>query len=130
MPRQTLKAVVAQFGHAISHLVGPGHTADASHALSWTEATVIARLARDGPTTAADLARAEGMKPDSMEVAVAALEKMGMVEQRPAPSDGRQLIELTAKGAAARKNPGLRAVRPAGTVHVRSRYGPDADGRV
>jgi DNA-binding MarR family transcriptional regulator len=63
-------------------------------------AAVMARLAKDGPATTADLARAEGMKPQSMGTTVAALEEMGMVERKPHPTDGRQVnIELTAKGA-------------------------------
>ena len=65
----------------------------------------MARLAKDGPATTADLARAEGMKPQSMGATIAALEEMGMVERKPHPTDGRQVnIELTAKGAAVRKS--------------------------
>lgn len=67
----------------------------------------MARLARDGPATTADLARAESMKPQSMGTTVASLEEMGMVERKPHPTDGRQMnIELTAKGAAVRKSVG------------------------
>ncbi len=65
----------------------------------------MARLARDGPATTADLARAEAMKPQSMGTTIAALEEMGIVERRPHPTDGRQVnIVLTAKGAALRKS--------------------------
>jgi len=65
----------------------------------------MARLARDGPATTADLARAEGMKPQSMGATIAALEEMGIVERSPHPTDGRQVnIALTAKGAAVRKS--------------------------
>jgi len=63
----------------------------------------MARLAKDGPATTADLARAEGMKPQSMGATIAALEEMGMVERKPHPTDGRQFhIALTAEGAATR----------------------------
>jgi DNA-binding MarR family transcriptional regulator len=63
------------------------------------------RLAKDGPATTADLARAEGMKPQSMGATIAALEEMRMVERKPHPTDGRQMnIELTAKGAAVRES--------------------------
>jgi len=56
----------------------------------------MSRLARDRPAAPADLARAEGMKPQSMGTTVAALEDMGMVERKPRPTDGRQVnIELT-----------------------------------
>ena len=64
----------------------------------------MARLAREGPATTADLARAESMKPQSMGTTIAALEEMGMVERTPHPTDGRQVnIALTAKGVAVRK---------------------------
>jgi DNA-binding MarR family transcriptional regulator len=65
----------------------------------------MARLARDGPATTADLARAEGMKPQSMGATIAALEERGIVERKPHPTDRRQVnIELTAEGAAVRKS--------------------------
>ena len=65
----------------------------------------MARLAKDGPATTADLARAEGVKPQSMGTTIAALEERGLVERKAHPTDGRQVnIELTAKGAAVRKS--------------------------
>ncbi len=68
-----------------------------------TESAVMARLAKHGPATIADLARAESMKPQSMGSTIAALEEMGYVERTPHPTDGRQVnIELTAKGLAVR----------------------------
>jgi DNA-binding MarR family transcriptional regulator len=93
------------FTHAIGLLVRRVRAAAASHELSLTEAAVMARLARDGPATIADMARAESMKPQSMGATVAALEEMGMVERKPHPTDGRQInIHLTAKGVAVRKS--------------------------
>src|ERR1700722_4863217 len=72
---------------------------------SWTQKAVFRRLEKDGPATSADLARAEGVKPQSMGTALALLEKMGLVERKPHPTDGRQInIKLTAKGIALRKN--------------------------
>ena len=71
---------------------------------SWAERLVVARLARSGATSIAELARAEGMKPQSMGSTIAALEAAGVVEREPHPSDGRQsLIALSAKGKAVRK---------------------------
>ncbi|MDR3378020.1 MAG: MarR family transcriptional regulator [Verrucomicrobiae bacterium] len=73
--------------------------------LSWTQKSVIARLDKDGPATAADLARAEGIKSQSMGAAIATLEKMGLVERKAHPTDGRRMsIVLTAKGKAMRKD--------------------------
>jgi DNA-binding MarR family transcriptional regulator len=105
MPRPTLDAAVIDFSHAIGLLVRRVRAAAASHELSLTEAAVMARLAKNGPATTADLARAESMKPQSMGTTIAALEEMGLVERKPHPTDGRQMnIELTAKGAAMRKS--------------------------
>jgi|SRR5580700_9361115 DNA-binding MarR family transcriptional regulator len=103
MPRKSLELDVIDFTQAMGLLVRRVRAA-ASHELSLTEAAVMARLARNGPATTADLARAEGMKPQSMGTTIAALEEMGIVERTPHPTDGRQVnIELTAKGAAMRK---------------------------
>jgi DNA-binding MarR family transcriptional regulator len=72
--------------------------------LSLTESTVLARLDRDGPATTADLARAEGVKPQSMGATIAGLAKRGLVARRPHLTDGRQrMIALSAKGVAVRK---------------------------
>ncbi len=107
MPRKSLDTAVLDFTQAIGLLVRRVRAAAASQELSLTEAAVMARLAKDGPATTADLARAESMKPQSMGTTIAALEEMGIVERRPHPTDGRQMnIELTAKGAALRKSAG------------------------
>src|SRR6202451_3084608 len=102
MPRKTFDTAVTDFGHAIGLLVRRIRAARASHELAWTESLVMGRLAKGGPATTAELARAEAVKPQSMGTTIAALEEMGLVERTPHPTDGRQVnIELTAKGAAA-----------------------------
>jgi DNA-binding MarR family transcriptional regulator len=107
MPRQTLETAVADFVHAIGLLVRRMRAASASHELSLTETAVMGRLARDGPATTAELARGEGIKPQSMGATIAALEEMGMVTRRPHPTDGRQVnITLTSKGSAVRQGVG------------------------
>jgi DNA-binding MarR family transcriptional regulator len=58
---------------------------------SWTQQEVLRRLEKHGPATAADLARAEGVKPQSMGTALGLLEKMGLVERKAHPTDGRQM---------------------------------------
>ena len=71
---------------------------------SWTQKAVLSRLEKDGPATAADLARAEGVKPQSMGTALGLLEKMGFVERKAHPTDGRQInIKLTARGITLRR---------------------------
>jgi DNA-binding MarR family transcriptional regulator len=105
MPRKTFELAVIDLIQSIGLLVRRVRAAAASHELSLTEFAVMARLDRNGPATTADLARAEGMRPQSMGTTIAALEAMGMVERRPHPTDGRQVnIELTAKGTAVRNS--------------------------
>jgi DNA-binding MarR family transcriptional regulator len=104
VPRKSLDDVF-DFSQAIGLMVRRVRAAAASHELSLTEAAVMARLAKEGPATTADLARAEGMKPQSMGTTIAALEELGIVERKPHPTDGRQVhIALTAKGATVRKS--------------------------
>src|SRR6202041_908032 len=72
---------------------------------SWTQKAVLSRLEKEGPATTADLARAEGVKPQSMGTALELLEKMGLVERKAHPTDGRQInIKLTARGITLRRN--------------------------
>ncbi len=104
MTEKKLDHAVTDLIQSIGLMVRRARAVRVSSALSLTEAFVMSRLAREGPATTADLARAEGMKPQSMGSIIATLEKMGMVERKPHPTDGRQLnIELTAKGAEFRK---------------------------
>lgn len=105
MARKPFDTAVSDFGHAVGLLVRRARAVAASHGLSWAESAVLGRLARDGPATTAELARAEGVKPQSMGATVAALEEMGLVERTPHPTDGRQMnIAVTAKGAAVRNS--------------------------
>jgi DNA-binding MarR family transcriptional regulator len=72
--------------------------------LTWSQITTLARLDRSGPMTTADLARSEFVKPQSMGTTLADLEQEGLVQRRPHPTDGRQvLFELTAAGTEARR---------------------------
>jgi DNA-binding MarR family transcriptional regulator len=67
--------------------------------LSWSQSAALGRLARVGPATTADLARAEGIKPQSMGATMTALERDGFVARAPHPTDGRQaLYDLTPRG--------------------------------
>ncbi len=105
MPRKTIEVAVSDLLQAVGLLVRRVRAAAASHELSLTESAVMARLDREGAATTAELARAEGMKPQSMGTTIAALVEMGMVERRPHPTDGRQVnLALSAKGAAVRKS--------------------------
>ena len=63
--------------------------------LSEPEAATLSRLTREAPTTAADLARAEDIRPQSMGAVVSALEARGLVRRHRDKSDGRRVL-LTA----------------------------------
>jgi DNA-binding MarR family transcriptional regulator len=74
--------------------------------------SVVLRLEKDGPATVSSLARAEGMRPQSMASIVTVLESAGLLNGAPDPADGRQtLLSLTdacrkrvAAGRAARQD--------------------------
>ncbi|RCK51662.1 MarR family transcriptional regulator [Thalassospira profundimaris] len=64
--------------------------------LNWTQKCVLRHLETDGPATVTVLARAEGMRPQSMGPHITSLIKAGLVEGAPDPNDGRQtLLSLT-----------------------------------
>jgi DNA-binding MarR family transcriptional regulator len=72
--------------------------------LTWSQIATLARLDKAGWMTTADLARAELVKPQSMGTTLADLEQAGLVQRRPHPTDGRQvLFALTAEGTEARR---------------------------
>jgi len=66
--------------------------------LTPSQASVLLRLEMDGASTVSSLARAEGMRPQSMSTIVAPLQKAGLVHGAPDTGDGRQtLMSLTPK---------------------------------
>lgn len=99
-----LESSLAELTHAIGLVLRRLRAATATQDLAWGDRAVLGRLARGGPATTAELARAEVVTPQSMGATLAALEAKGLVERRPHPTDGRRiLIQLTAKGAATRQ---------------------------
>jgi DNA-binding MarR family transcriptional regulator len=65
-----------------------GHAGD----FTGSQKSVLLRLERDGPATVTALARAEGVRPQSMGATVSSLEAAGLVSGSPDPADGRQTI--------------------------------------
>ena len=66
--------------------------------LTPSQASVLLRLEKDGAATVSSLARAEGMRPQSMSAIVTPLQKSGLIGGAPDPGDGRQtLMSLTPK---------------------------------
>ncbi|MFC5525158.1 MarR family winged helix-turn-helix transcriptional regulator [Rhodanobacter ginsengisoli] len=60
--------------------------------LTLSQVSVLRRLERDGPATVTTLARAEGMRPQSMGANVSTLQAAGFVGSTADPSDGRQTL--------------------------------------
>ena len=66
--------------------------------LTSTQTVVLLRLEKDGPAPVSTLARAEGMRPQSMSAVVKGLLDAGLVKGAPDKSDARQtLMSLTPK---------------------------------
>lgn len=57
-----------------------------------SQIAVLLRLEREGPTTGSALAKAEGMRSQSMGAHLATLQEAGLVSSTPDPSDGRQTL--------------------------------------
>ncbi len=107
MPPKNIEPAVTDLIQAISLLVRRVRAEAGADEVSFPQAMVMKRLGEDGAKTTAELARDEGMKPQSMGAIVAALEEMQLVEKRPHPTDGRQMtIALTPKGITLRKRVG------------------------
>jgi DNA-binding MarR family transcriptional regulator len=87
--------------------------------LTWSQLCVLTRLEREGAATVTNLARAEGVRPQSMGATIAVLEEAGLVSGAPDPADGRQTIlsltpacrKLMKAGRAAREDWLFRAIR-------------------
>ena len=68
------------------------------HDLTPSQVSVLLRLEKDDSATVSSLARAEGMRPQSMSAIVMPLRQAGLVSGASDPSDGRQtLMFLTPK---------------------------------
>jgi DNA-binding MarR family transcriptional regulator len=60
--------------------------------LTPSQVSVILRLESEGFATVSGLARAEGMRPQSMAAVIGPLEAAGLLNSSPDPSDGRQTL--------------------------------------
>ncbi|MEY9863849.1 DNA-binding MarR family transcriptional regulator [Catenulispora sp. GAS73] len=61
---------------------------------SLPERSALARLDRNGPATAAELARVEQISPQAMGITLAALEERGLVERRRDEEDRRRSVTV------------------------------------
>jgi DNA-binding MarR family transcriptional regulator len=63
-----------------------------------SQVSVLLRIEKDGPAAVSTLARAEGMRPQSMSAIVTSLLELGLVTGSPDPNDRRQtLMSLSRK---------------------------------
>ena len=66
--------------------------------LTPSQISVLLILEKDGSATVSSLARAEGMRPQSMSAVVTSLQEAELISGAPDPNDGRQtLMSLTPK---------------------------------
>jgi DNA-binding MarR family transcriptional regulator len=80
--------------------------------LTPSQVSVLLRLEKDGAATVSGLARAEGMRPQSMSSIVTSLQDVGLVGSSADPNDGRQTLmslskkceKLLREGRAARQD--------------------------
>ena len=85
-----LRILISQLRHRLRE---QAHLGD----YTWSQTSVIIRLERDGPATVSALARAEGVRQQSMGATISTLEAAGLVKGSPDPADGRQtILSLTA----------------------------------
>ena len=102
------ESAVAELSLAIGQLVRRLRVEANPGELTWSQIATLARLDNAGAMTTADLARSEFVKPQSMGTTLADLEQAGLVQRRPHPTDGRQvLFALTAEGTEARRQRNL-----------------------
>jgi DNA-binding MarR family transcriptional regulator len=65
--------------------------------LTPSQISVVLRLEKDGAATVSGLARAEGMRPQSMSSIVTSLQDAGLVGSSSDPNDGRQTLMSLSK---------------------------------
>ena len=88
--------VARQLRVAISQLIRRLREQTDASDLTRSQSSVLLRLEREGPATATELARAEGIRPQSMGAILAVLDEAGLTVGSPDPKDGRKInIRLT-----------------------------------
>jgi DNA-binding MarR family transcriptional regulator len=103
-PSLSVETAVVELSLAVGQLLRRLRAESNPDALTWSQTVALSRLESAGSMTTADLARAESVKPQSMGATLAELEREGLVERQPHPTDGRQvLFALTGQGVEAQR---------------------------
>ena len=87
---EDLRISIARLSRRLRTLRTPD--ADGVVALSVTQFAALAAIERHGSMTPRELADHEKVQPPSMTRVIAYLEEQGLVERRPHPTDGRQVV--------------------------------------
>jgi DNA-binding MarR family transcriptional regulator len=122
------EALASELRDVAGALVRRLRAESAGQALSMSQAGVLARLDRNGPSTVADLARGEHVTPQSMGTTVASLEEEGLVARTVDPGDARRW-NASLTGAGKRLLLEGRAVRQAWLTRVIEEHLTDAEQR-
>ncbi|MEN2793629.1 MarR family transcriptional regulator [Sphingomonas oligophenolica] len=103
-PSGGLEAAVIELSLAIGQLRRRLRSEASPLTLNLSQLGTLVRLEQNGWSAAAELARAESMKPQSMSEVLKSLEKAGLVKRRAHPTDGRQIqFALTDAGLETRQ---------------------------
>jgi len=103
-PSGDLETAVIELSLAIGQLLRRLRSEANPMTFNLSQLGVLVRLEKNGWSAAAELARAESMKPQSMSEVLKTLEEAGLVKRRAHPTDGRQIqFALTEAGLDARR---------------------------
>ncbi|MEU7630908.1 MarR family transcriptional regulator [Nocardia sp. NPDC049190] len=96
-----VRALAGELSLAVVRLTRHLRGRRANAQISLTQLSALATLARDGAMTPGALAAKERVQPPSMTRVIASLTDLDLVERKPHPTDGRQIIvSLSAAGRA------------------------------
>jgi DNA-binding MarR family transcriptional regulator len=91
-PRVDAGAVATELRPAVVQLLRRLREQAPGSDLTKSQSTVLGLLETLGSATATELAKAQGMRPQSMAAIVAALQSFGLVAGAPDPRDGRKTV--------------------------------------
>ncbi len=80
-----LRVAIGRLARRIKQLYEEGE-------VTFSETSVLSRLSREGPTTPGALAAAEHVRPQAIVTTLNGLERRGLIERSPDPSDGRRVV--------------------------------------